>query len=459
MRTKVSRVRAVMLAVASCTVLALAPTVNASANAAASTSSTGYTTIPIRAAQVGGTIPGTPSALGSNVNVTNKAGAQSETAVAVDPTNPKHIVTASNDLSSTAIVYESFDGGATWTNAGLALTAFCYDPWLDFNAAGDLFFAYECSDQRYAYRLHGSATWVTTRFTIAGGLPDRDMIVLDTNSSSPFFNSAYIGYDDAGASNSAYVLYSRDGFTNWVRSPKINDTNALTIGVNVSVGADGTVYASWLDFANRRLMMDVSHDGGATWGTDRLVHTYRMNTTSFFITIPPTPQRGIVPFPLSVGAPQGTTHAGRLYEVYTDRGASGADTNIYLTYSDDGGVTWSPETMLNDDGGTAYQFFGSVAVSGSGALGVAFYDTRGDATSKKTNRYVVFSKDGGTTWGTNKKITTAQSDESGAGDPNDYGDYAGLDAGATKLFYNSWTDSRPGNLAEDMYAAVSRARR
>jgi hypothetical protein len=457
---KLSSARVLALAVASTAVLALAPMMSATASASGSATPSRWSTAPVRASQQPGTVPGSPAALGTNVNVTNKAGAQSETAVAVDPTNPKHVLSASNDLVDTAIVYESFDGGATWANAGLSLASFCYDPWLDFNAAGDAFFSYECSDQRYAYRIHGTSTWVQTKFpsSLVGSFPDRDMIVLDTNSASPFFNSAYIGYDDNGAGNIAYVVYSRDGKTGWTRSPKINDSSAGTIGVNVAVGADGTIYASWLDYANKKLMMDKSTDGGAHWGTDHLVHTYRLNTATFFITIPPTPQRGIVPFPLSVGAPAGSANAGRLYEIYTDKGTTGSDTNIYFTYSDDGGTTWSAEKLLNDDGGAAYQFFGSIAVSASGVLGVAFYDTRRDATSKKTDRFITFSGDGGTTWTPNHKITTAQSDESGFGDSNDYGDYEGLDAGATNVFYNIWTDSRPGTQAEDMYFALVRAR-
>src|SRR5690349_11134131 len=55
-----------------------------------------------------------PITLGTNVNVTNETGAQSETSVAVDPTNPMHVLESENDLTNTATVYESVDGGATW---------------------------------------------------------------------------------------------------------------------------------------------------------------------------------------------------------------------------------------------------------------------------------------------------------------------------------------------------------
>ncbi len=419
-----------------------------------------YTTVPNRSRSSFGVVPGS-IAKKKNVNVSKKAGPQSETAVAVDPTNAKHLLAASNDLSGsgTTHMYESTNGGKKWKLVNTGITGFCYDPWLHFNDKGDAFFAHECSDQRYGYRLHGTNNWVLTTFTAgqAGGFPDRDMIVTDDTSTSSFYGSAYIGYDDANASNAAYILYSRNGKNGWTRSPKINDAGG-TIGVNVSVAPDGTIYASWLDWAAKKLMVDKSTDGGATWGTDHLIHTMVLNTSGFFTLIPPTPHRGIVPFPFTKASPVGTAHAGRLYVTYEDRPSGGpTDTNAYVTYSDNGGTSWSTPALVNDDRGTAYQFFPAIAVAPNGNVGLSWYDTRNDGTNKKTDQYFSFSSDGGDTWSSNKKLTTAQSDETGANDQNDYGDYEGLDAGPTNRFAAVWTDSRPGNLNEDLYFAKVKA--
>jgi hypothetical protein len=398
---------------------------------------------------------------GRNVNVTNKNGAQSETTIAVDPTNVRHILTASNDLSDTTHIYESTDGGRTWTEAGLGLgSTFCYDPWLDFNAAGDAFFAYECSSgtiQRVAYRKVGQANWTKINLGNAGNFADRDMLVVDTTPSSQFFNSVYIGYDDFGANNAAHVLYSRDGFADYIRSPKINNTSS-TIGVNVAVCPEGDIYAAWLDFSGKKLTVDRSTDGGATWGTDRVAHNYRLNTPNFFISIPPQPDRGIVPMPFTDCAPQGTPFAGRVYVTYTDRSPNTSDTNVYVRFSDDGGATWSPESKVNDDIVNAYQFHPSISVAPNGRVGVSFYDTRDDQPSnEKTHQYFAVSVDGGVTWSPNLRVTTEQSDESGFGDPNDYGDYQGLDATSRNTWHVVWTDSRPAAVAEDMFAARVRA--
>lgn len=391
---------------------------------------------------------------GPNVNVTNKSGAQSETSVAADPTNPLHLLESVNDLTNTAAVYESTDGGATWVNSNLTTNgAFCYDTWLAFNTSGDAFVSFECSDQRIAYKLAGTTNWVATRLGNAGTFPDRDMVTIDNSPSSPFFGSVYIGYDDNGNSNTPYVLYSRDGISGWTRSAAIPHFNP-TIGVNVATGPDGTVYAAWEDYSGQKLYASKSTDGGATFGPAVLVTTYRLNTTSFFVSIPPQNIRGILPYPMTAVAPATGRRPGRYYVSYTDKDPSGANTNIYLRYSDDGGATWSSEAKVDDDTTHSYHFHPQIAVTSNGVVGVCFYDTRRDSTNKKTDRYFSLSGDGGITWSRNLRYTTAQSNETVSGaDGNQYGDYQGVWVDTNGTFRFSWTDSRsPGAIREDMFA-------
>jgi hypothetical protein len=422
---------------------------------------------------------GSAAAAGSNVNITNKSGAQSETSVAIDPLDPAHLISASNDLAETLRAYESFDGGQTWADSGLSLApTFCYDPWVDFGLTRDAanpgqylsypIVSYECSDERIAWRRPGTSTWKTLKFSasLAGTNPDRDMVVADTNPASPFFGSVYVGFDDNGNNNTAYVIYTRDlvpAALNpvWRRSPKINDTS-LTIGVNVAVRPDGSITATWLDYDNQLIYSDRSTDGGATWGVDHVVTTLRMPTQSFFVNVPPQPTRGVLPQPFTAAAPAGSPNAGRLYAVYMDippsvptPAGSGLVTNIYVRTSDDGGATWSAERMVSDNSVPSWGFFAAISVAPDGAVGVSFYDTRDDPTGTGTNRYFTLSTDGGSTWSPNLKITTAPSAEFNplAANANQYGDYEGIDAGPDGSFYAVWADSRTGSQQEDMFGA------
>src|SRR5437763_13885878 len=77
--------------------------------------------------------------IGTNVNASNQAGPQSETDIAIDPTNANHIIAGSNDISSGSMrVYESFNGGASFTNTALPdapapFNAFASDPAVTFD--------------------------------------------------------------------------------------------------------------------------------------------------------------------------------------------------------------------------------------------------------------------------------------------------------------------------------------
>ena len=159
------------------------------AAAAQDTQSRPFSTVPVRRQQPTSISPDLDAAIvvGKNVNVTNEPGPQSETSVAVDPTNPKHLLYSVNDLTTTAGVWQSTDGGKTFTRTNFSPTAFCYDTWLDFKTSGDAFVSYECGgDERIAYEKKGQSAWTEIVIPNAGGFPDRDMVRIDNSPTSKF---------------------------------------------------------------------------------------------------------------------------------------------------------------------------------------------------------------------------------------------------------------------------------
>ena len=84
-----------------------------------------------------------------NVNVSRRAGNESEEAIAVNPTNPKNIVMLTNIAEGVSGMFlaVSFDGGLTWSKriVGEGTDVFgdtCCDPSLAFDEYGNLFMSY-----------------------------------------------------------------------------------------------------------------------------------------------------------------------------------------------------------------------------------------------------------------------------------------------------------------------------
>src|SRR5580693_2437458 len=124
-----------------------------------------------------------PIVTGPNVNITNEPGPQSETSVAVDPTNPNHLIYSVNDLGGNPFVaslYESTDGGKTFNNKeSVANGSGCYDTWDAFNSQGTAFFSYECfGDQVISYKKKGQSKWTEIVLPTNGQNPDRDMVTV-----------------------------------------------------------------------------------------------------------------------------------------------------------------------------------------------------------------------------------------------------------------------------------------
>ena len=111
---------------------------------------------------------------------------------------------------------------------------------------------------------------------------------------------------------------------------------------------------------------------------------------------------------------------GRIYAAYTQydpfRAFFSDDTDIVLVSSDNGGITWSPEKIVNDDNGQTDgfseslndpnftkigrpQYEPSIAVDPTtGFVALSFYDARNDASRARVATYVAVSGDGGDTF-------------------------------------------------------------
>lgn len=118
------------------------------------------------------------------------------------------------------------------------------------------------------------------------------------------------------------------------------------------------------------------------------------------------------PYPMIAADNSYGTYRGRFYCVYASNtpAGNGNKPDIKCQYSTDGGTTWSSPVVVNDDANTSAndQWFPAIWCDKvNGRLYVKWYDDRSNSSSYTTDVYASYSTDGGQSFVTNQKLTTA----------------------------------------------------
>ena len=422
---------------------------------------------------------GSSASVGANVDVSNECGPQSETYITVNASKAKNLAGGSNEIFRLPMrAYASFDGGSTWTGSDAPLPPakgsnsldFGSDPSLVFDTQGNLFYSYivvffgagngfNGTEMAVAKSADGGKSFpAATFFSFSSGqdhFNDKPMITADRNPGSPFRDSIYVAWDAAsGGSTGGGIRFaaSRDGGASFTVT-RIDDPSGpgRSIGAVPFVGPNGEVYVAWNDFAANAIMFNRSFDGGATWGAPVVVSP---KTLAFDIAIPAISFRGALLYPACDADRSGGKHNGRLYCTWMDLTPRGV-TDIFASFSDDNGATWSlPQTVTDQLGFAVDRFYPWLSVDPTnGGVNISFYDTRNDITGARymTDVYFTQSGDGGVTWRQpNTRVSSASSNEhdcdgvfpcSAIDYGNQYGDYTGL-VSYNGVSHPIWTDSR-----------------
>jgi hypothetical protein len=359
---------------------------------------------------------------------------RSESDIRVDPTNPNHLIGQSKWFVSAEGYnhllgfYESFDGGQTWPVQGHVPgyegwtdntdPVGAFDPWGNFYS---LVLPYQFYYDNFGYHKYANgsgqinptvppeavavavhpattlpgttaaASWITTHNGLPDYVmtaknastndPDKQWIAIDTNPTSPHYGRVYAMWTIFVLNPS--VIYEShadahlDGtHTDW-STPQVLPTvsgKRFDTYMLPHVAPDGTVWTTTTlnpvakGFSRNDINLIWSTDGGATWQgplpVARDVTTPTYANTTF--------REGIVNT-FAVG-PIKTNGFYPLYVSYED-GSSGLS-NIYLTASYDGGHTWTPRILVNDNLAPVDELQPNLAVAPNGTVSVAFYDRR-----------------------------------------------------------------------------------
>jgi len=462
-----------------------------------------YQTLLTNGANAPAGITSSAPVVGTNVDVSNECGPQSETFITLNTLNAKSIAGGSNEIFRDPMRgYSSSDGGATWTGVDLPLppaigtngTDFGSDPSLAFDTRGNVFYSYivvffghgngiNGTELAVARSTDGGKTYPSANFfSFSSGsdhFNDKPMIAADTNLNSPFRDNIYLTWDAAsGGSTSGGIRFARstDHGASFsivrIDNPK---GPGRVIAAQPFVGPNGEVYAAWNDIAANTIAFNRSSDGGVTFGTPGVIAT---KSIAFDIGIPAISFRRALIYPSCDADRSIGPHRGRLYCSWTDLASNGVNTDIFTAFSDDKGFSWSvPQRVADTLSGSIDRFYQWLSVDAvTGEVNISFYDTRNDTTGQRFMTDVYFSRSSdGTSWlSPNSRVTTASSNEhdcngvfpcSAIDYGNQYGDYEGL-VSFNGISHAIWTDSRdqlnfaPGcrtNLAmEEVFTATIR---
>src|SRR5712692_10485762 len=320
--------------------------------------------------------------VGSNVDVSNECGPQSETYIAINPNQPKQLAAGSNEIFRLAMRDYFFGAAFITPSNGVSING---------------------TELAVARSTDGVKTYPqVTFFEFNGGenhFNDKPMITADQNAGSPFRDSVYIGWDAAlGGSSSGGVRLARSrdhglSFTTTRIDNPSGSGNA--IGVTVTTGPQGQVYAAWNDIAANAITFNTSFDGGVTWGTPQVIAPKRI---AFDIGIPAEFSRRALEYPACDADRSTGPHRGRLYCSWMDLTTAGA-TDILVSSSDDRGSTWTTPRPATDQLPQLVDRFNQwLAVDPlTGDANLSFYDTRNDTTGFRfmTDTYFTQSVEGG----------------------------------------------------------------
>ena len=256
----------------------------------------------------------------------------------------------------------------------------------------------------------GGKSWTDGSFAGHHPPKDQDKQWMAVNPANNHLYMTWTEFDRYGSSakkDKSRILFSKsaDGGDNWSDAIAINqldgdclDGDQTTEGAVPAVGPNGEIFVAWS--YDEKIYFDRSLDGGENWLDNDIVVSDQ--PAGWTIDIPGLNRSNGMPVTatdLSDGPNRGT-----IYVNWADQRNGENDTDIWLARSKDGGQTWSKAQRINDDPPGKHNFLTWMSVDAmTGHIYIVFYDRRA-YNNLQTDVYLAYSYDGGVTF-TNKKIS------------------------------------------------------
>jgi len=316
------------------------------------------------------------------------------------------------------------DGGTTWTFPGvLENGVFRSDPVLNSNETGNFFYLSLlnsfCDDMWRS--LNGGQSWTRLPPEGGGGGGDKEWFTIDkTNGMGHGFQ--YQAWSTAAACSGGQFSRSTNGGVTWM-SP-ITIPNSPVWGT-LDVDTNGNLFIGGGDFGSQFYCIRSSNaqNGNVTPTFDQVTNVNLGGSIEFGAAINPGGLAGQIFLAVDRSGTITNNNIYMLASVLPTGANNGTD--VMFVRSTDGGLTFSAPHRINDDpvNPSKWHWFGTFSVAPNGRLDAVWYDTRNAANNTDSQLFYSFSTDGGVTWSANVAVSNPFNPFEGYPNQSKIGDY------------------------------------
>jgi hypothetical protein len=318
------------------------------------------------------------------------------------------------------------DGGTHWTFPGVLQNGvFRSDPVTNSNEIGQFFYLSLQSDVNLSFfcddlwrSTNGGQSWVEQSPDRGAGGGDKQWFTID-KTSGPGHGFQYQSDDGINCSGGSVEFQrSTNGGVTWqnpivVPQGPVYGTLDVDTNGNLFIGGEGSSFYC-VRSSNAQI-------GGQTPTFDR---TTAVNMGGFIGSggINPAGLDGMVFLAVDRS---GTATNNNIYMLASVVPSGRSTTDVMFVRSTDGGVTFSAPHKINDDpvNPNKWHWFGTMSVAPNGRIDSVWYDTRNAANNTDSQLFYSWSTDGGVTWAANVAVSDSFNPFEGYPNQDKIGDY------------------------------------
>jgi Dockerin type I domain len=355
--------------------------------------------------------------------------AANEPSIAVDPANGNKITIGWRQFNSVASNFRqagwaySTNGGNSWTFPGvLENNIFRSDPVLDTDASGDFFYLslLETFFDNMWRSLDGGISWINLAPAKGG---DKQWFTIDTTNSI----GRGFQYQCWSTSGNNYggrqFTRSTDGGFTWLNPVNIPNTPAWG---TPDVDTNGILFVGGVNLGTGQIWCERSSNARDAAATPAFEQSTRVNLGGNIVISEPINPEGLVGQVFLAVDRSGTATNNNVYMLASVQPTGfGSGSDVMFVRSIDGGQTFSAPVRVNDDpiNHSKWHWFGTLAVAPNGRIDSVWLDTRNAANNTDSQLFYSYSTDGGVTWAPNVAVSSSFNPFLGYPNQNKLGDY------------------------------------